>query len=371
MTGRVENGKGRILGNDSGIALFLVLWVLMLLSVIVGEFCHAMRTETNVTRNYKEQAQAYYIALAGLHRAVAELVQDRASGGKTVVIEEGVDITKSVSNKKAVKEEEVPVEASNWRINAEIPPEAFGAGRFHVRIGNESGKVNLNEANESVLKMLLAAFDLDEKEKDILVDSILDWRDTNNLHRLNGAEDDFYRSLKNPYECKDGDFDTVEELLLVRGVTEELFYGGLDEMVTLVKDVRSSTRARRPKTKQSTQVSGSQKINVNAASPRMLRVLPGMTEEAVEAIVEYRREADLESLNDLVSVVGADTAAMVEPLITFQPSPYYTVEAVGMVNDTPIRQGIEVLVQIDGRQKTGYRILQWRDRLRQKVANER
>ena len=56
--------------NEKGIALFLVLWVLTLLSVIAGEFCFAMRTEVNMTRNFKGQTEAYYIALAGMNRAI-------------------------------------------------------------------------------------------------------------------------------------------------------------------------------------------------------------------------------------------------------------------------------------------------------------
>ena len=61
---------------------------------------------------------------------------------------------------------------------------------------------------------------------DIIVDSILDWKDADDLHRLNGAESDYYLSLPNPYRAKDANFDTLEELLLVRGVTPEILYGG-------------------------------------------------------------------------------------------------------------------------------------------------
>ena len=63
-------------------------------------------------------------------------------------------------------------------------------------------------------------------DRDTVIDSILDWRDSNRDHRLNGAEEDYYRGLDPPYSCKDGPFDVVEELLLVRGVTPELFAGG-------------------------------------------------------------------------------------------------------------------------------------------------
>ena len=357
------------LKNERGIALFLVLWVLMLLSVIVGEFCYAMRTEVNITRNYKEQTQAYYIALAGLNQAIAGLVREDVMGSKSVIVEEGVDILKSVfgktdARKEKPREEEDEAEQPQWRINEEILPRDFGAGQFQVKIGNESGKININQAGASVLKMLLDTFDLDEHEMSVIVDSILDWRDANDLHRLNGAEDDYYRSLKKPYECKDGDFDTVEELLLVRGVTEELFHGGLRQMVTVMEEGRS-TGGGRPKAGQSTKVSGGQKVNLNAASSKMLRALPGMTDELVEAIITYRKDEDFATLNDLISAIGADAAGMIQPFITFRPGPYYTVEVVGTVDGAPVRRGIEVLVQIDKGQKMGYRILLWRDRLKQ------
>ena len=63
-------------------------------------------------------------------------------------------------------------------------------------------------------------------ERDTVIDSIIDWRDSNHDHLLNGAEEDYYRGLDPPYSCKDGPFDVVEELLLVRGVTPRLFAGG-------------------------------------------------------------------------------------------------------------------------------------------------
>jgi hypothetical protein len=65
-------------------------------------------------------------------------------------------------------------------------------------------------------------------ERDTVVDSILDWRDKNREHHLNGAEEEFYRGLDEPYSCKDGPIDVVEELLLVKGIRENprIFYGG-------------------------------------------------------------------------------------------------------------------------------------------------
>jgi len=163
-----DGPMGRIIKSEKGIALFLVLWVLALLSVIVGEFCFAMRTEVNVTRNFKEQTEAYYIALAGLNRAIGELIRNEISRQKTNKPESKMDENE--------KEEE-----SRWRMNVDIAPIPFGNGQFEVKIGNESGKININGANESLLKIMLNGFDIEEQQKSVIIHSVMDWRDENHL----------------------------------------------------------------------------------------------------------------------------------------------------------------------------------------------
>ena len=53
----------------------------------------------------------------------------------------------------------------------------------------------------------------------------MDWIDENNFHHLNGAEDDYYKSLPDPYEAKDAPLDTIDELMWVKGITADFFYG--------------------------------------------------------------------------------------------------------------------------------------------------
>jgi general secretion pathway protein K len=331
--------KGFIKG-ERGIALFLVLWVLTLLSVIAGEFCFAMRTEVNITRNFKEQTTAYYIALAGVNRAIGELIRNEV-------------ILQQVGQPKVEEEEEVQEgeeEQDRWRINVDIPPVPYGKGQFKVEIGNERGKININEANEALLKIMLSGFDIDEQQKNIIVDSIIDWRDDNNLYRLNGAEDDYYKSLPEPYECKDGDFDSVEELLMVRGITPEIFYGGLKDVVTEFHFGRS-----RSKTKLI------YKIYINAASRKMLLTLPSITEALADEIINYRKNADFKSLTEISSLLGSDVFQSLGAYITLEKSPFHNIVSVGKVEGTQIRQGVEAMVEINVRLKKGYRIVQWRD----------
>lgn len=330
----------RIFKSERGIALFLVLWVMALLTVIAGEFCYFVRTEANITRNFKEETQTYYIAMSGLSFAIGELVvnelvprQVKAPDGK----EEQEDI--------------------RWRINTDIPAIPFGDGQFKVERENESGKVNLNRAGAPLLKMMLSNFEIDDANKNIIVDSIMDWRDKDSLHRLNGAEDDYYLSLPQPYKSKNGDFTSIEELLLVRGVTPGVFYGGLKDMVAVYQDKETGLDNR------IIAKFDFDKININAASPRMLRALPRMTEDVVQAIIKYREKKDFRSLTDLSLLVGSDIYAGISPYITLTLSPYYTIKSVGMLKDSQTREGVQAVVKIDRRLTKGYEVIQWIDGL--------
>lgn len=347
--------------NNKGIALFLVLWVLTLLSVIAGQFCHAMRTEINITRNFTEETKAYYIAKAGLNIALAELIRSQTRPGTQA--HEGFPFQTDGNNrlfplKKAKrafasgekKEEELDREndVGRWRVNAEIPSVPFAEGSFFVHIGNESGKIDINRADERMMGMILSAFDIDEKTKAIITDSILDWRDADDLHRINGAEDKYYQSLPNPYPAKNGNFDSPEELLLVRGMTPEIFYGGLGEMLTVYSDSAQGEANR---------------ININAASVKMLRALPGMTDELAAAVESYRKEKDFKSLNQLMPILGDEVYSAVSPYLSVQLSAVYTLRSEGLVSDSSVREGVCAVIKIDSRLKERYTVMQWTDSL--------
>jgi general secretion pathway protein K len=112
----------------------------------------------------------------------------------------------------------------------------------------------------------------------------MDWREKGDLRRLNGAKSDYYLSLPNPYKAKNADFDTLEELLLVKGVTRELLYGdggkrGLIEFLTV-----------QGKTNQ---------INVNAAPKEVLMAFPGMTADMAEEIISYRQKQEIKNIQEI------------------------------------------------------------------------
>lgn len=101
----------------------------------------------------------------------------------------------------------------------------------YIRFGltDESARLNLNEATEEQLLILVRSAAADDTEIDPqrIVDAILDWRDADSDPHGEDVdtEGDYYRKLDRPYLVKNGPFDTVEELLLVKGMTAKLLYG--------------------------------------------------------------------------------------------------------------------------------------------------
>ena len=314
----------------------MVLWILVLLTIIVGEFCYSMRTEVNITRNYKEKTEAYYSALAGLHFGLMEAVNIRTA--------ETVNAGKSEAG------------IGTWRVNADIPGVNYHSGCFKVKIDNESGKININSADKATLSALLDSFQLTEQEKWIIVDSIMDWRDKNSFHRLNGAEDDYYLSLPEPYPCKDDDFDSIEELLQVRGVDETLYHNGLKKVFT----VFSETKSNPPSSPKSTS-NERQKINVNAAPPEVLMALPGMTEEIVSRIVDFRKKKDFGSLVELIPIMGTKPYIKAARYITLENSSYFTISAIGRSAGGGGGHAMKVMAKISPTARNKIHILKWWD----------
>lgn len=338
--------------SEKGIALLMVLWVLMLLSVIVGEFCFVMRTRINTTRNFKESTQSYYIALAGLNEAILQALMLQMTPPNTAVTVEAPGLGRD--------EDEGP---PAWRFNVEMPPVPFGDGAYTVRMENESGRVNLNLAERDLLRLMLEGLDLDEEAKDVIVDSILDWRDSDRNHLLNGAEDDYYQSLPEPYECRDGDFETIGELVRVRGVSPEIF-AVLSPCVTVFPggDVKKHQQAAQMQSEGAPPSPGFDynQLNINAISPALWRLL-GVTKESISDITAFREERDFQSMQELSDIIGAEAFGRMAAHLTLQRSPYISIESRGRLPESPITDGVWVRIRFDAEAKNKYRVLAWKD----------
>ena len=325
--------------NERGIALLMVVWIMALLTVIVTEFAYSMRTEVNITRNFKEDMQFYYLARAGVERALAELSVDF-----------DFNYLDGEGNAVFAKIEPVPGGILETpEMGGEMPAGRrthLGEGTYSYRIIDKEGKININVAVRNGLilnELLLQAGVKEKKTRDTIVDSIQDWVDKDDLHRLNGAEDSYYLSLTPPYRAKDGRFSTVEELLLIKGVTAEIFYG------TPYKDVEEGGFKGLVNF---ISITGSNRVNINSAPEEVLRAL-GYDDAKLDTLLSGRPHRSIPAILNRF------------PRGTFRPalkSSYFTIEATGSTDMEEGKRVIraDVLRRGRGRQNV-LRITGWND----------
>jgi general secretion pathway protein K len=272
-------------------------------------------------------------------------------------------VVEMIRNTDTKKNQEYAAEVaadSVWRVNAPIAPQRFGTGEFSVHIDNSAGLIDLNAAGEVLLGLMVNTLDISDREKAVIVDSILDWRDSDDFHRLNGAENQYYQSLPNSYACKNAAFGAVEELLLVRGMRPELFYKNLKPIVTIIPETKAKPTAKGQSSQGSARTTRGQ-ININAAPRRLLEALPQITAEQVQSLIDYRTSGDFISMAEIRDLIGAQTFSVISPYISLALSPYYTIRAEGRVSGSSVRQIIQAMVKIDGELPEGYKIVGWQD----------
>lgn len=261
--------------RERGFALIAVLLVLAFMAIIGAEFSYAMRLEASAARVYKETLIATHLAEAGLEQAIRELVADFAFVGV------GDDKDAAKDGKGA---DDCPIAFySRERLAIKRLPHTnvpLGGGEFSYCITDEEARLNLNSTSPDRIGRLLEALGVERQERDTILDSIQDWRDPNEEHRLNGGEsDDTYLKLPVPYRSKNGNFDSLAELIQVKGITTKLMEGqegkpGLEMLAT---------------------VKSRGQVNINTARREVLRAL-GLGDAEFSQIEQFRRNGPYPSV---------------------------------------------------------------------------
>jgi general secretion pathway protein K len=270
----------RPLGNRHGMALLIVLSVVSLIVVLTIQFNKNMRQNLITSGLAGNAVKLEAMARSGINLAMAVLDKD-------------------------AKENEYDSLQDSWAVLAQenLSP-LFDGGLLTVEITDNNGRFQINSlvqsktseqtnqspqqantlerATRNVLLRLLRnePFALEDSEARTIIDSLIDWIDADDgdWEQELGAESSYYQSLKTPYPCKNGPIEFIEELLLVKGITPELFYGtkdhpGLDRLLT-------------------TQGTDG-KININTADPLLLQALhEDLTKQMVDDMLAFREDAN-------------------------------------------------------------------------------
>ena len=287
--------------RQRGVALVLVLWFSVLLAIIIGSFAVVARTETMQSAQLYQGLKARLAAEAGLHRAIYELRN--------------------------------PAIELRWFADGRPYRIDFDEMEVTVKVQDESGKIDINLVSDEQLAALLASVGVPEEEVDLLVDAVMDWKDPDDLVRINGAEDDDYRAAGYPYGAKDAPFDTVGELQQVMGMNWELFQK-LEPAITI--------HAGRPQPE------------LAFAPVEVLRTIEGITDEGAQQFI-----SDREQINEF----GVPLAELPDGSTPVTRSGGYTFTITSEVElDSGVKSAIEATVRMGGLpNEPPFRVLRWKE----------
>ncbi|MDI6450684.1 general secretion pathway protein GspK [Anaerobaca lacustris] len=183
-----------------GTILIVTIWVVLVLAGLALVFARSMRVAAIVSANQVASLEAEWIASGACQYIIAQLVANATDS--------------DALNENAPWEALQVGQGYFWVLR----PTLKSNQEFEFGLTDEAGKINLNSAS---LEMLLKLPGMSSE----LAASVIDWRDEDGDVTTGGAEDEYYLLLPEPYNCKNAPFETVDEILLVKGASEELLYG--------------------------------------------------------------------------------------------------------------------------------------------------
>lgn len=246
--------------RQRGIALILVIWVVTLLMAIAGSFVYAMRTDARAARNASLIARGDALAQAAVSRALIELFKPQGS-------------------------------PEAWKREGEPRTWTFDGAEITVRLSDESAKIDINTANNELLKGLFRHAGLSEEDATSLLDAVLDWRDPDPLKRPFGAEEPDYARAGLKGRPANYPFQSTEELQLVLGLRAET-YQRIAPMITVYS-----------------RQSG---VNPQLARRPVLLAIPGVTQEVADLFLAEREAARAEGRMAPIFTVAGPYASYVQ-----------------------------------------------------------
>jgi general secretion pathway protein K len=253
----------------------MVLWVSAALAAIGFSLASTVRGEAERTGTAVDDLRSYYLAVGGVQRAMVELLWGALHPGQRV-LPRGVVVV----------------------------PYQFPSGIVEVQILPEAGKLDVNNVPPLDLVRLLIALGQPEGQAREIANAIVDWRGAPTGSSLDG----FYQSQVPSFRAPHASFQEIEELLLVKGVTPDLFYGTYVPADTADATAPNSVRlVRRGGLADCLSVYGSRaQVDANTAAPAVLTAV-GLSPYAVSALVQRRAIKPLEAgeLGEFMAGLGA------------------------------------------------------------------
>ncbi len=340
------------LHNNKGMALLLTISLISILAIITLQFSRDMRQEYIISAGMKSHVLLGEIARSGVVIANQLLIKDQEENefdslfdSWSLIAEE--DFTNAFAN--GTLELSIADESGKFQINAMVTRKREGDKPKTLKDNNKQIQRELDVRN--VLWRLLRAepFLIEDGDAREIIDSLIDWIDSGDGdgEEEYGAEDSYYQSLTPPYHCKNGPVESIEELLLVKGISSELLYG-TDEKPALADLL--------------TAFGDDGKININSAELPLLQAIgKGLDNSTTENIISFREEesnkallADPQWYRTVPSFPGDIADKIKEQDLISVSSSFFTIRATAKINEQ-----IKTVTASVERGKEEFSILRW------------
>ncbi len=316
---KVQSSK---LKKQRGAILLLVMWATAALSLVALALALSVRTELAATQYRLEAEQGRFLARGALEQALYVL--------KNAGLQD--------AHQKRLYEPGQP--------HLDF---SYDTGTARVEVRSESGKLNVNAAPVERLRALLEAAGAGPQPAGEIAEAMVDWRSAASP-TLATPLDQFYAGLAQPYRASHRPFERLEELLLVRGVTAELYYGWIERG----EDQRLVRRG--GLNRLLSVYGGFGPVNVNEAPLEVLLSVPGLDAESARALVAGRRQRPYRSMADLPLSLPLEAV----PHLAFSASSdLYSLTSTGRRHGSAARASVRAVFR---REPTGEtRLLLWEE----------
>jgi general secretion pathway protein K len=271
--------------NHGAFAVIIALIAVTVLTMMAGAFAYAMKIETKLAANTNDDEQFYWIGRGGVERACWWLAL------------EGNQPFSSKQQYWAGGPGEGP-ETNGPLAGESLSGFPIGEGTVSLSMTELESKININRADEQLLKQVLTVQGADAGEISVVTDSILDWIQPGDFARTAGAKSDYYLGLTPSYYAKDAPIDNLDELQLIKGVTRDLYTG--ESSAANNPFARHQLGFGHAPGQEAIYAFGLRdvftpfslgKINLLTADDKVLQCLPGLDTAGVQAL-ETARESD-------------------------------------------------------------------------------
>jgi len=282
--------------SSGGIALIIVMIVIIVLGIMAGGFAYSMKVETTLARRANADPDLEWLGRSGVELARYILAQPVPNEPFDALNQKWAGGPGSyTANNLPLGGVPDPLSQISLENNQ------LGGGHFSIKITDLERKANVNLADQGLLQQALFLVGVDPSSMSTIIDSVLDWRDPDDNPHINGTESEYYLKQDPPYVAKNGPIDDLSELLLIRGITPEMYWGPRGSNSGGGLNAHAITRSSRPLGAEPvgyqaglvdlfTAISARQ-INVNTASAAVLRLVLG-DDFMVQEILRQRAGLD-------------------------------------------------------------------------------